>query len=423
MADPESGDDQRTVPPKPDFSANALRREPATLDATAEDLTPPHAPPEPAPETPDAALPGGEATLSADPSAPAEETAEAPKPAARRRGGGSIFASALLALIIGGAAGFGGALVLRQIDDPEAEITALRRQVAHLEMQQPDLARQDAQNAALVNGQADVTKRLAVVEAATNANADALTGLRGEIAKHAPNAPGVPGKASPPVADLGPLTQQVAALQEKLTALTREVDDLSGGLTAQKSQAAATRSLLAQTAAAHADDTAIALIVGSLLRKAEAGLPFADELSALAAHGADKTALAALEPAAQSGVATSAGLAAQFAGDSDAILASAPAPQAKGFFDRLLQDAGGLVRIRKIGDTSGDSLAARVARIEKALDSGAVETAYAQWTALPAEAQQKSQDFGAAAKRRLDTIAAARGLEAAALAHLGKAKS
>jgi hypothetical protein len=423
MADPESGDDQRTVPPKPDFSANALRREPAILDATAEDVTPPQAPPEPAPETPDSALPGAETPmLSTDPGAPVEEIAETPPPEAPRRGGG-IFASALLALVLGGAAGFGGALVLRQIDDPEAEITALRRQVAHLEMQQPDLARQDAQTAALVNGQADVAKRLATVEAATNANADALTALRGDIAKRALNAPGAPGKAGPPAPDLGPLTQQVAALQAKLTALTNEVDDLSGGLAAQKSQTAATQSLLAQTAAAHADDTAIALIVGSLLRKAEAGLPFAAELSALAAHGADKSALATLEPAAQSGVATSAGLAAQFAGESDAILASPPAPPAKGFFDRLAQDAEGLVRIRKIGDTGGDSLAARVARIEKALDAGAVETAYAQWTALPADARQKSQDFGAAAKRRLETIAAARGLEAAALAHLGKAKS
>ncbi len=40
MADPEPGEDTGTVPPKPDFSANALRREAAVIDGAAEDLTP-----------------------------------------------------------------------------------------------------------------------------------------------------------------------------------------------------------------------------------------------------------------------------------------------------------------------------------------------------------------------------------------------
>ena len=160
-------------------------------------------------------------------------------------------------------------------------------------MQQPDLARQNAQNEALANAQSDFAKRLATVEAAANANADAMTALRAEVAKLAARKPVAAAGAAP---DLGPLTQQVAAVQDKLTALTSEVGDLSGSLAAQKSQVTATQNLVAQSAAAHADDTAVALIAGSLLRKAEAGLPFADDLSALAAHGADKTALASLEP-------------------------------------------------------------------------------------------------------------------------------
>ncbi len=288
-------------------------------------------------------------------------------------------------------------------------------------MQQPNVARQNAQTEAFANTQSDFGKRLGTAEAAVNANADAMTALRGEVAKLAARKPisAVAGAAP----DLVPLTQQVTDLQDKMTALTTQVGDLSGGLAAQKSQVTATRNLVAQSAAAHADDTAVALIAGSLLRKAEAGLPFADDLSALAAHGADKAALASLEPTARSGVPANATLAAQFAAESAAILATTPAPHARGFLDRLLKDAEGLVRVRKIGDTSGDSLAAHVARIQKALDAGAVKTAYQQWTALPAPAQRASQDFGTAAKRRLDTIAAARAIEAAALANLGKAKS
>ncbi len=435
MADPEAGEEMGAVPPKPDFSANALRREAAVIDGTAEDLTPREEHQEPqetadiVPAVDETALPLSEsAEVSEAANEPAPEEApyeplppETPTDAGEthpRRSG--VLTPALLALIIGGAAGFGGAYALHHLDNSDAEINALRIQVAHLEMQQPDLARQNAQNEALNNAQVDFAKRLATAEAAANANADGLTALRAEVAKLAARKPVEAGGAAP---DLGPLTQQVAALQDRLTALTRQVGDLSGNLAAQKSQVTATQTLVAKSAAAHADDTVVALIAGSLLRKAEAGLPFADDLSALAAHGADKTTLAGLEPAAQSGVATSASLAAQFAAETDAVLATAPAPRASGFLDRLLKDAEGLVRIRKIGDTSGAGLAAHVARIQKALNAGAVETAYQQWAALPAAAQQKSQDFGAAAKRRLDTIAAARGIEAAALANLGKAKS
>ncbi|MDR3408948.1 MAG: hypothetical protein P4L68_10660 [Methylovirgula sp.] len=440
MADPEPGEETGAVPSKPDFSANAVRREAAVIAGTAEDLTPqeshqeaPHETAEPSQPVAEAALAFGEgepapAAEASEPSEPAPEDAASEPPSSEtpprevetktRRGG--ILAPALLSLIIGGAAGFGGAFALRHLDNTDAEIDALRVQLAHLEMQQPDLARQDAQNEALANAQTALAKRLATAEAAANANADALTALRAEVEKLAARKPAAAGGAAP---DLGPLTQQVAALQDKLTALTTQVGDLSGSLAAQKSQVTATQNLVAQTAAAHADDTAIALIAGSLLRKAEAGLPFTDDLSALAAHGADKTALASLAPNAQSGVATSGALVAQFAAETAAILATAPAPHATGFLDRLLKDAEGLIRIRKVGEASGDSLAARVARIQKALDAGAVETAYQQWTALPAAAQQKSQDFGTAAKRRLDTIAAARAIEAAALANLGKAKS
>ncbi|REF89596.1 hypothetical protein DES32_0823 [Methylovirgula ligni] len=440
MADPEPGEDTGTVPPKPDFSANALRRDTAVIDGTAEDLTPQDSHQE-SQETADVSEPVAHTALplSESETTPVEDASESPEPAPEeapsepsspetppragetrpRRGG--VLAPALLSLIIGGAAGFGGAYGLRYLDNSDAEINALRVQLAHLEMQQPDVARQNAQTEALANAQSDFGKRLATTEAAVNANADALTALRGEVAKLAARKPVAAVAGAAP--DLGPLTQQVTDLQDKLTALTTQVGGLSGSLAAQKSQVTATQNLVAQSAAAHADDTAVALIAGSLLRKAEAGLPFADDLSALAAHGADKAALASLEPAARSGVPASATLAAQFAAESPAILATAPAPHAKGFLDRLLKDAEGLVRIRKIGDTSGDSLAAHVARIQKALDAGAVETAYQQWTALPAPAQQASRDFGTAAKHRLDTIAAARAIEASALANLGKAKS
>ncbi len=435
MADPEPG--EATAPPAaPDFSGNALRREPAIIEGTAHDLTPPDPiPPEPLHEAvdepgevaaQDAIAPSQEPPPEAISEAAADETAPAseietpiaaePAPAPRRRG---VFVPALLSLIIGGAAGFAGAYGLRLLDQSDTKIDTLTARLDTLAQQQDRLQQEQSASAPLAAAQTDLANRLAATETQSHTAAAALADLKNEIGKLAAQ----PAEAGGPAPDLAPLTQHVADLQDKLAALTAQVGDLSGKVAAQQDAVAAAQHLARQTAAAHAGDEAAAIIAGSLLRKAEAGAPFAEDLTALAARGFDKAALARLMPAAGTGVATPGALAKQFAAETDAILATAPAPAAHGFLDRLMKDAQGLVRIRKIGETSGDSLAAQVTRIQNALDAGSVETAYQQWTALPAAARTKSQAFGTAAKARLDTIAAARAIEAETLASLGKAKS
>ncbi len=147
------------------------------------------------------------------------------------------------------------------------------------------------------------------------------------------------------------------------------------------------------------------------------------DLAALANRGLDKMKLAPLQPSAASGVATPAALAKQFSDLSPAVLATAPQPNENGFLDHLVKGAERLVRMQKIGDTSGDDLASRVARIQAALDAGAVETAYQEWNALPDAAKAKSEALGTAAKARIDAIAAARSIDGEAMATLGKARS
>jgi hypothetical protein len=441
MADPEPGEE--TAPPAGrDFSGNALRREPAVIEGTAHDLTPAEPPHEPVaeaadepsePAEPQDAIaqntvaygedapfePAHDETAEPAPASAPDEPAAAPEPRQDAPRRGSVLVPALLSLIIGGAAGFGGAYELRNLDHSDAKIDTLTARLDSLAEQQDRLQQQQSATAPLAAAQTDLANRLAAAETQSHSDAAALANLKGEIDKLAAEA----AASGSPAPDLGPLTQQVSALQDKLAALTAQVGDLSGKLTNQQNQVAAAQHLATQTAAAHAGNEAIAIIAGSLLRKAEAGAPFADDLAALASRGIDKAEVARLQAAAGTGVATPGALAKQFAGATDAILATSPAPASHGFFDRLMNDAEGLVRVRKIGETTGDSLAAQVTRIQNALDSGAVETAYQQWTALPAAARAKSQAFGTAAKARLDSIDAARAIEAEALASLGKAKS
>ncbi len=425
MADPESSEDIPDTPKVvPDYSANALRREPATIDATAQDLTAPE--PE-APHEAEAADALGLTGKSTEAS-PAEEGFEpAPEPESfaspetgpsaekRPERHGGVLAPALLALVIGGAAGFGGAYGLRALDKSDAKIDLLSERVDALEQEQKAAA-------ALTTAQADLANRITAIETQAHDDSAGFATLRGDIERLTTQKSEATGSANAP-ADLGPLKQQLSALQDKLSSLTAQISDLGGKVAAQQNQVVSVQHLATQVATAHAGDEAAAIIAGSLLRNAEAGTPFADDLTALENHGVDRAQLANLQAAGATGVATTGELSKQFAAETDAILATAPAPKAHGFLDRLMKDAEGLVRVRKIGDTTGDDLAAHVARIQNALDAGSVETAYQQWTSLPDAAKQKSQAFGRAAKTRLDTIEAARAIESEALASLGKAKS
>jgi hypothetical protein len=434
MADPEPGEEASTPPSAPDFSANALRREPATIEGTAQDVTPPepasHDDAESAAEAlsdasnygvtghvddldrpPDITEPAHEAAAADEGPTPTSDEPVSPglAPAEQTARRGGVLAPLLISLVVGAAAGFGGAYGWSYLKSDD-KIDAVSNELASLAQRQTDL----------VDAQTDFAGRLKSVEAVAQADETALAGLKSDVDELAQRKPVAAAGAAP---DLSPLTQQISTLQEKLVALTSQVGNLSSKVDAQKTQVAATQHLVTQTAAAHADDTAVAIISGSLMRKVEAGLPYADDLSALESRGIGKAQLAGLTAAATTGVATPSALSKQFAADTDAILSTAPAPKAHGFFDRLMKDAEGLVHVRKIGDATGDSLAAHVARIQNALDAGSIETAYQQWSDLPDAAKDKSRAFGAAAKLRLDVIAAARAIEAEALAGLGKAKS
>ncbi len=433
MTDPDDGDDASHeagaagIPDRPPTGPTGVPREKPVIESRAEASEAPvedtsgetqdgSAEHPSAPISPDAESAPPTAELAPPDAAPpmAEADNAAPTDAAppRRAGLWPFAAAIVLAALIG----VGGAFGLHMLDKTPTRLNALGARLNALE-QRPDPTE------ALRTTQAALEKRVAALETASREAQATAAGLRSELSKLAAQKAAMPAPATGAAPDLASLEARVGALEAKLAALDTKVGGLAGTLDAQKSQVRATEDRVTQSAAARADSEAVAILAASLLRKVEAGVPYTAELAALGNRGLDKTKLATLEPAAASGVATAPALAKQFSELSGAILTTEPPAKENGFLERVLHDAARLVRIRKVGDTSGDDLASRLARVQVALNAGAVETAYQQWNALPDAAKAKSAAFGTAAKNRIDALAAARTLDAEAMAALTKARS
>jgi hypothetical protein len=359
------------------------------------------------PPEPEAAFPASpEAEVTPEPQVgPPQATPAAPWAAVLWSFAAAIVIAALLAV--------GGAFGLHMLDRTPVNLAPLEARVAALE-QRP------ASSEALHATQAGLESRIAALEAANRESQTTLAGLRADLDKLAAQK-AAPGPSAAP--DLAPLEGRLGALEQKLAALDTKLSGIAGRLDAEKSQVRASETRVGQSAAARADSEAIAILAANLLRKVDSGAPYGTDLAALANRGLETGKTAPLEPAAASGVATPAALAKQFSDVSPAILATQPPPQENGFIDHLVKGAERLVKVHKVGETPGNDLAGQVARIQAALDAGAINEAYQQWNELPDAAKAKSQAFGTAAKARIDTIAAARSIDADAMAALGKAKS
>ena len=409
--DASGGAESTGTPARPALSA--VPRDKPLIEGQAEEIRA---------ENPPDKAPGGDlfASLTPPPEAEAAETipdvevaraeprSEAASP--RQAGGASLWPFAA-AIVIAALIAVGGAFALHMLDRTPAHLAELESLVGTLEH------RSDATQGMDV-AQKDLAARVTALETASRDTQAALTGLRADLDKLAAQ------KSAPSAApDLAPLEARLGALEEKFAALDAKISGFANKLNAENGQARASENRASESAVARADSEAIAILAANLLRKVEAGVPYETDLAALANRGLDKMKLAPLQPSAASGVATPAALAKQFSDLSPAVLATAPQPNENGFLDHLVKGAERLVRVQKIGDTSGDDLASRVARIQAALDAGAVETAYQEWNALPDAAKAKSEALGTAAKARIDAIAAARSIDGEAVATLGKARS
>ncbi len=407
MGDEEQVEGERARP-----VANPVPREKPVIEGRAEEIEGKPAESEPAESQP--AGTGSFDALPAPPEAevtPPEPPADTPQesdtpheekgPPAPRAPIWPFAAAILLAAVLALAGAFG--LHRLDKDSDRSALAKLQSRVATLE-----------QRPSQTGAEGSLADRDAALETSSADVKSSMSALRAELEKL--------GAPKPGSVDLAPLESRVSALEGKLAALGSEIGGLAEKLDAEKGQVSAAASRVSQSATARADSAALAILSANLLHKVEAGAPYKTELDALAGLGFDKAKLAPLEDAAASGVATPAALAKQFAGLKPAMLASEPQPPEHGFFDHLVKGAERLVRVEKIGER-GNDLAGRIARIEAALSTGAVDEAYRQWTDLPDAARAKSSSFGAAAKARIEASAAAREINGEAMAALAKARS
>ncbi len=147
------------------------------------------------------------------------------------------------------------------------------------------------------------------------------------------------------------------------------------------------------------------------------GAPFADVLGSLRGFAVAPERLQALEPLAASGAPTVAALRQDFGPLSERIERTARG-EAEGVVDRLLRMTDKVVSVRSLGDPNSNAVPDLLARIENALDRGALRDAAAAWDALPEASRRVGEDWGRRLKARVAAEEAARGIASDAIAAL-----
>lgn len=213
--------------------------------------------------------------------------------------------------------------------------------------------------------------------------------------------------------EIAVLTREIAALRATLGALDQAVASQRDQAKAL-SDAVGARSTGEQKALVAARASAVIGVAARLAGSIDAGVPFAAELNLLVplVQGDAKLTeiIAALQPLAQTGVASRTALEAEFPAVAKAALAEDVADDSYG--ERLLGKLRGLVSLRRVGDVPGDTTEAKLARAEQALHAGDIARAAELVKSLPASTNKATAAWLAkanahlAAKRSLDQLAA-----------------
>ena len=228
------------------------------------------------------------------------------------------------------------------------------------------------------------------------------------------------GKLQATVANLPRV--DLAPLQAAAGALDGRVAKVEGLLAAPKDGERVTEA----RAVGSADETRatpIALVGQAVARAVTEGRPYASDLAALKALGAEPAAVEKLSPSAEQGAPTAAALRERWDAVQGEVLSAIRPSEPGSAFERFAANARNLVQVRRVGAVQGDDPAALVSQIDAALASGDVQGALATWSRLPQAGQDKSRDWAAAARSRADAAEAAQGIVSRAIATLARTKS
>ena len=368
-------------------------------------------------------------TPSSDTARPPDEpTADAP----RRRGwlpaGVSMIGAGVLgAGIVLAVLGSMGLLV-----NPNDGLSAVDARLAGLELEVRDLAARAPASGVDARALDEVVGRVDTLEAAVVTSRPAtgdpsfsnrIAAINGEV-KALAETIGTLGRRNDEAAAAARAAQTrsdataaaVATLAQKLPA----------GAAVERSQVEALAARVAavetsEKTAARGDQAVRLVLVATALKSAvERGDPFAGELAAAKALGADPKLTAALEPFAASGVPTSAALARELAALAPSLRPAASAPAREGFLERLQVNAEKLVRVRPTDEVAGSDAAAIASRVETKAAQEDIAGAQAELAKLSTTARAPAEAWLKQAQARTAALDASRRLAADALAGLGK---
>ena len=425
----------------------AARLRPRTLDLTADEIAPEpvrttatDAPEGPPPEGADHAAPRpeGASATSADPdtaagAAPSGDPPPEPPPDVppSRRG----WLPAGVSMLGAGVAGAGivlavlgtmGLLTSRDngLSDLDARLAGIELEVRDLAARTPVAGvdgrvldevtgRLDTLEAAVVTsrpaaGDPSLSNRIAAMNGEVKALAETIAtlGRRDDEALAAARA--AQTRADATNAALAALAQKIpSAVVER-----SEVDALAARVAAvEKSE---------KTAASGDRAVRLVLVATALKAAAERGEPFAGELAAAKALGADPKLTAALEPFAAAGVPTVAMLARELGALAASLRPAQSAPPRESFLERLQGNAEKLVRMRPTEEVAGTDAAAVASRLEGKAAQEDLAGAQAELAKLPPAARAPAEAWVAKVQARTAALDASRRLAADALAGLGK---
>ncbi|WP_136658111.1 mitofilin family membrane protein [Nitratireductor sp. XY-223] len=137
-----------------------------------------------------------------------------------------------------------------------------------------------------------------------------------------------------------------------------------------------------------------ALAAANLKAAIDRGGSFMAELEAFASVDGDSPAIEQLRTFAARGIPSRATLQNEFPSVANTIINTASgADSDSGWVDRLMHSATSIVSVRPVGDVTGDSVEAIVARMETKLNNGDLQGAVDEWKTLPEASQQASAAY------------------------------
>ena len=262
--------------------------------------------------------------------------------------------------------------------------------------------------------------RLARAETATKSNLEAVADMRRQIDDLSASVRDVKAGTDRALE----AAQKSAAGNADAAAVDRgEINQFATRVAALERTANAVETKLQTTenAAGAAERVAKAAFVTAVLRDAvEHGGPFKTELAAAKPllRPAD---LATLEPLADAGVPTAAVLAGALSKLIPEVLSEgAPVSQKESILDRLQANAAKLVRVRPVGEASGDEPAALLARAEARAGRDDMRAALNEIAKLPSPTRSRLSDWTRSAESRVSAIDTVRRLAATSLEALGQ---